>query len=234
MALTETVISNEALMRLGISRQITTVGAGTLAESTDTTIEHQVATFWYPRCRDRVLQDYPWTFARKFLLLTEIDDGDGEVWEDEWDLAYTYPTDCLKIRRFVSGVSAGHFQTNTTAGLFNRLDGVEFAFRYVVRQIEVATVPTKVILTDVENADARLEYTAQVTDAGLFTEQFGSMLAWLMATEMSMPLSVSGDQRQAALQGYFSELNAARASDSNEEHDHDEPSGPLVRSRGGV
>lgn len=229
MALTETVIANEALMRIGISRQITSVGAGTLVLSTDTTTEKSVCEFWFPRCRDRLLQEFPWTFARKYATLVLSDDGTDEVWIDEWENAYVYPTDCLRIRRFVTGASSGYYGTGWGFDSDTRLGLHEYAVRYVVRQHAGA----KVIMTDVETTEAKLEYTAQVTDAGLLTEQFGSALAWLMATEIATPLSVNDEIRQAAMQGYLFEIGMAQANSANEEEPRDEPDGVFLRSRGG-
>lgn len=228
--LTEIIVANMALSRIGISRSITTDGTGLLVNATNASLELTACTFWFSRCRDRVLADFPWTFARKYTTLTLADDGTGEVWVDEWDNAYTYPSDCLHIRRFVTGAGAGtsHGADDVQYGPLS--ESLDTAWPYVVRQ----HAGVQVILTDVAEADAKIEYTARVTDQTLWTEQYGSVLAWLLAAEIAMPLSVSGDRRDTALRYYDYELRLARANSANEERQHREPDGPFIRARGGA
>lgn len=227
-SLTEVTICDMALTRLG-SRRLAGDADGTLANCTDTSYEKELLGLWYPRCRDRVLEGFPWTFARGFATLALADDGDGEVWEDEWDLAYSLPADCLTVRRFVSDVGRWgfYFSEDTPMGCWQWL-GRE-AWRYVLRLHDGA----RVILTDVKEADADIEYTVAVTDASLFTEAFGSALAWGLAAELGTSLSVAPGKRQEAMQHYLHELRIAGAHLLNEENDQDQEDGPFMRARWG-
>ena len=229
MALTEIVVADMALSRIGISRQLTDVD-GTLANSTDTGKELPVCVQWYERCRNKALETFPWTFARAYTTLVLNDDGDGEIWTDEWDNAYDYPADCLKIRRFVNDRGVWDY------GLFGQAGGtfpVNFVglpeWRYEVKILS----GSKVIMTDVAEADADIEYTQLITDATLYTEQFASALAWQLAAEIATPLSVDLKRREDALRMYSLEMQAAAASMLNEEIPRDEdPDLDFINARG--
>lgn len=223
--LTEIVIANLALSRVGISRQIA-AGDGTLSGSADTSIEKAQCLLWYEICRDRCLEEYPWPFARKFATLTLEDDGEGEAWEDEWDNAYVYPSDCLKARRFVQDQGIGFYRLDSTEGVWpwSQMD----PWRFVVRQHG----GTAVILTDVAEDDADLEYTVRVTDPTEFSYSFASALAYLLASEIAVPLSVDTEKANRLLALYQMEGAKAAAIAFNEEEPRDEGDGSFLRSRG--
>ena len=226
---TEVSICEMALYRIGIAEQFTDVD-GTIAGVTDSTVEQRVCARVYAQARDRVLQSHHWTFARKFVTLVLADDGTGEIWTDEWENAYTYPSDCLKIRRFVTDVGKGWYHTS---GEFSDLrfgGSTHNEWPYVVRQHAGA----KVILTDVETADADIEYTCQETDTTLYDDLFVSALAYLIAAEITVPLVGEGAdaKRREMLTLYGWEMQQARSLSVNEERPHDEGDGDFVRARG--
>ena len=231
MVRTELNICDAALMRAGIADQITPGVDGTIAASGDTTVEQRVSEFWYSKRRDALLTRAPWSFARKYIDLVLNDDGDGEEWENEWQNAYTYPADCLQLRRFVSDIG-GLYAAQTSGQWF----GVRWVWtrgydqwRYVVRSHDTV----KVILTDVATTDATMEYTFQQTDADEFTEPFASVLAWDICAEICIPLGRDEKYRQRALQMRESEFYMAAAQFLNEEHDPDLRDGEFVTVRSG-
>lgn len=230
MALTEVTVCNMALNRIGVSRELDGDVDGTLANCTDTSLEKELCDRWYARARNSVLEAHPWTFARKYVTLVLNDDGTGEIWTDEWANAYTYPSDCLKIRRFVNDVGAGVEGGGYSHGhLGTRYfgSGAFGQWRYVVRVHD----STKVILTDVATGDADIEYTYEATDASMFTESFASCLAWKLGSEIGIALDANPARSTQALQMYLGELKAAAASMLNEELPHRDGDGEFLQAR---
>ena len=227
MALTEVAICNMALSRLGISRVLTGDVDGTLAACTDSTVAKAMLDIWYPRKRNALLEMYPWSFALKYATLVLNDDGDGEIWEDEWDYAYTYPSDCLRMRRFVTDTGTGWYLTGYQESYRFRPEPWPFVVG------THGTPPVKVIFTDVTTSDADVEYTALVTDAGLFPEDFSSGLAWLLSAEVARPMSVDNKRAMEAEQAAQYILSAAAASNKNEQEPRPEGDGTFVTSRWG-
>jgi hypothetical protein len=201
-ALTEVVICNMALANLGHSTPLTDPGGNSdIASVTDATVEARLCQLWYERCRNQVLEDYPWDFARKYLLLTQLSDGTGKVWADEWDYSYTYPADCHVFRRFVTGTD----------------DRDPEPWPWVIRN----DGDVKVILCDVEAADANAEYTKTMaaTDVDLFPEKFSDALSWLLSWRLAQSLSVPKARRDELLQTYMFTMPSAQRSDANERED---------------
>jgi len=158
------------------------------------------------------------------------DDGTGEVWTDEWEYAYTYPSDCLKVRRFVNDLSSGYYgYGHEPIGRFGGTGAWTKAWRYVIRQHSAGTV----ILTDVEEDDADIEYTKLTTDVLLFPATFTEALGWLLAAEVAIPLSASTERSDHARVMYGRTIQQAIASNMNEDHPRDEGDGEFIRSRGG-
>ena len=230
MALTEVTIANMALSRLGRGTLLTGDVDGTLANCTDTSYAKDLLDLWYARKRDALLEMYPWTFARKYTTLTLNDAGSGEVWEDEWDNAYTYPSDAARSVRFVQDVGVGYGY-----GGYGYGHAVESRYRPMPWPFVVAIHDgAKRILTDVPEADAKVEYTALVTTASDFTEEFASGLAWLLAAEVGRPLSVDERRVGAAEEMARLVLIGAAASNRNETELRPESDGGFLQVRWGV
>lgn len=231
MALTEVDIAEMALDRLGISKPLSGDADGTLANCTDSSLEKSVIDRWYARCRNATLEAYPWTFARKYATLTLADNGDGEAWEDEWDNAYVYPSDCLRVRRFVNDVNSGYVGPGYLGPYARSWEGSwahDWAWRFVIRIHDGA----KAILCNVDSTDAKIEYTFEATDASLYTEQFASVLAWRLAHEAAAALDVNPTRSQRALEMFVYESARAAAAMSNEENSPRNDDGDFLRARG--
>jgi hypothetical protein len=230
-ALTEIVICNMALSRIGVSEPLTGDEDGTLAACTDTSVAKSQCELFYERCRRRLMSAVPWPFARKFKTLTRVSDGgtspNREIWADEWQNAYGYPDDCLIARRFVNDKGLGYYRR--AAYYESRLpwsDDNEWKFEVRVHDGD------KVILTDVQPSDADLEYTEDLTDASRFTEPFASTLAWQLASELALPLDVNVSKAQAAKQAYYTELSEAAAYVFNEEQPPERGDEAFLNARG--
>jgi len=215
-----------ALSRIGVSRPLQGDVDGTLANCTDDSVSKEQCDLFYERCRKRAMSFTPWTFARKFATLVLNDDGTDEIWEDEWENAYTYPADCLVARRFVNDKGLGYYRRTYDEGRWPWAD--ENEWKFVVRTHN----STKVIMTDVDTDDADLEYTENLTDTSRFSEEFASALAWLLASEIALPLDVNVSKAQAAKQQWYLERGEAAATIFNEEIPPEKGDQAFLNARG--
>jgi hypothetical protein len=230
VATSEIVICHMALRQLGSNETITDGGDGTIAGSTDTGKLKRLCEEFYAHCRDTLLSEMHPTFARKFATLVQADDGTGEIWADEWDYAYTYPADSLILRRFVNDVGVGVYGWGEAydSGRWVALGQRDYAWRYVVRHHDGA----KVILADVDSADADMEYTERVTDTTRFTAPFDEALYLELAAKLARPLNRS-DRLVEIQRDAYRAKRMAMALMSNEEAPRDRDVSKYHAARGG-
>lgn len=218
MAATELDIAEMALGRIGHAIEsdpgFTTSSGTDVANITDTDNAAIQVMRWYPRCRNELLERHPWGFATKFATLVSADDGTGEAWVDEWDRAYTWPSDCLVPRRLV---------TDT-----HRYESNPCPFRVVQHD------SAKVILSDVSTTDADLEYTFENSDTTEYPELFVQALVLLLAYRMGPSVKgLEAGELRAIFEEYLAVSQAAMANDGNQEHNHPQDESTYVSVRGG-
>lgn len=200
MATSEVEIANMALGRIG--------GAQQIADFEEHSAEAAACKLWYPLCRDRVLEDMDWPFARVRVGLGEDADNDPPA---EWGYQYVYPSGAMAIR----SLSFGGQVPQT---------GQRVPFEVVARG-----TTGRAILANISPATA--VYTAKITTVALYPPSFASAVAWLMATELAMVIPKSGTVRDASMRYYLMELNAARANALNENQDLPEPESEFIQVR---
>ena len=185
------------------------IGVSTFISSlNEASNEARVCSLFYSEVRDRVLRDFPWNFAKKRVTLADAGDPPAE-----WGYKYGYPSDCLKARYIVP------------AGLRNPRNDQRVPF-------EVANDGgLRVIYTNMETAE--LVYTYRVTDPTLFDAMFASSVAYLLGSEIAMPLSVKSDVARASLAAYEREVQKAAAHSMDEQQEGPEPVSELITVRDG-
>lgn len=194
-------IYNMALFRIGNSQ--------TVASVDESSAEARACNTFYEQCRDYMLRDFPWGFARRRVTLAQTTDAVPT----NWQYVYAYPSDCLK---FYGIVLPGSRQP------------------IIPQQIpfELATNGTsRVIYCDASPAEAI--YISKVEDPAQFDPLFVSALAYYLAAEICMPLSVKTDIQNAMRQAYLQTVMSAAASDMSETFRGPEPDGELIQIRNG-
>jgi hypothetical protein len=185
-----------ALMRLSSDLQIASINPP------DQSKQATLSAFWYPICRDKILCQAPWDFARSSVILAM----DTTTTFPGWNFAYQYPANCLRAvavmtsygMRVGPAVWNGWFWPNQFAGY------TSFAIPKIPYQvIQNATGTGRTILTDIGNTlgqglsvtatPAYLYFIAATTLTTLFDPTFTDCLAWELAKELSGPLRVSGE-----------------------------------------
>lgn len=165
-----------------------------------------VCNLFYEPCRDRALVDGRFNFAKSRAVLADL--GTPPT---NWAYRYALPSDCLDAQRIVS------------PGSRNPLAKGRIPFELAEEG------GARVLYTD--QAQAELVYTKRVTNPNLFTPQFESALAWLLASEVGMPLSAAPNLSNNALKMYLSEISAAQAASLNESQEDPEPDCEFITGR---
>src|SRR3990167_2163908 len=132
----EVEICNMALGHLGVGKEIANL-------ETEKSTEASLCRRFYANTRDEALRDFPWPFATKLAALGLIEEDPN----DEWGFSYRYPSDCLRLRRLLSGL---------------RNDTRQSRAPYKIGKDDQG----RLLFADLEDAEA--EYTARITDPALF------------------------------------------------------------------
>jgi len=145
MAFSETQICNRALSILGVSEIIS------LNQETP---EARACKAVYETVRDMALSEFTWGFASSYKRLNKL----TEEPLDEWENAYSFPNDALKIQRIYSESC--------------RSQGFPFS-----------VVAGNIIYTDVDDAVAKV--TMRIVDSGLFPPHFIDLFSARLAIELA-------------------------------------------------
>jgi hypothetical protein len=197
-----TEICNLALSHLGNANEI-----GNL--ETEKSAEASACRRFYDTTRDQTLRDFSWPFATKIASLALIESDPNS----EWDYAYGYPSDCLLIRRILSGISPDTSATRVPYRVANGTSGLY-------------------IFTDKE--DAEIEYTIRVDDPTLYPPDF-VMAFSLRLAHFIAPRVTGADEYKLgdrALKLYAMEISTAQMSAVGEEQAYLPPESEFITVRG--
>jgi len=176
-------ICNLALMRIGHSKRISALSSTAPASQA----EAYCAEF-YDYARQEALRLAPWSFATAEKTLALLSSYEPT----QWTYAYSYPSDCLKARRLLTG--AGNDEPAFSIGYY---DG------------------QKVIKTN--QAEAILEYTIDVDDPSLYDPSFASVIAWRLAIQLIGPMARKRELLEIIMDAYRIDLSDAMAQNTNED-----------------
>jgi hypothetical protein len=180
-------VANEVeICNVALSR----VGAGTIQALTDKTREGQLCRIHYPIARDSVLRDHDWNFARKVGILAELNET-----YDGWDYVYQYPLDCLIAREIYNEAKVSQH------------DNIPF-------EVGLTANNNRCVLTN--EAQARLYYTAYVTNATYYDAAMVEALTWKLAAELAVPAIGRNDLQDIFMRAYIQYISRAKMLSSNE------------------
>lgn len=203
--------SDVEICNLGLSN----IRAGSINSLNENSVQAQVCKLKYNILRDRCLREIPWQFNHMIrplaLVTTDL---------FNWAYTYSYPVDCLKIRRLIGSyeeIPAG------SADVASRLlDSRVLPVRGFRRQIpyEVFNVDgVKLIGSD--QPDLRIDFAGKITDPNLFSDDFIMSLSHLISSEVAIPIvgaELGRALRNDSLQLYKQYLASALASDQNDQY----------------
>ncbi|MCV5708186.1 hypothetical protein OFN39_01725 [Escherichia coli] len=193
-------ICNRALSNIGNSRSI-----NSLEEASK---EAGECSLHFDSCRDSVLSDFNWNFATKRVALADTNNP-----PPDWQYAYQYPTDCLRITEIMlPGVS------NPTAAM---------RVQYEVGSDSAGT--GKIIYTN--QKEAWLRYISRITDVNMFDAIFMEALSWRLAAAINMALTGNADLGTNALNMYGRVILSAGSHSQNESQEPQPPVDEFTAAR---
>lgn len=193
-------ICNMALGALGVGDEIASID--------ERSAEARACRIFYDETLKEVLRDHAWPFATKIVALALVEEAPS----DEWGYAYRYPTDCVMMRRILSGQRLDTRATRVP----NRI---------------IADDAGQLILTDA--AEAELEYTMIISDSQRLPPDFTAAFAYLLAVRIA-PKVTGGDPfglQEKNIKLYNFEIAKAKASAANEEQPDIESDAETISGR---
>ena len=200
---TKTEILNMALSHIAVSKRVANF-------DTEDSEEARMGRLFYDVARDNTLGDIVWPFTTKIVALALIEEEPNT----EWGYAYQYPSDCITLRRVLSGIRRDTRQTRVSTKIAQGAGG-------------------KVIWTDSE--DAQIEYTVRNPDPSMYSSYIVMALSLYLA-HLIAPSLTKGDKNklgERALRLFEWEMTKAEAHALNEQQDEEAPESEFVRAREG-
>lgn len=227
MAETAVAICNRGLSQIAETQMITS-----LTPPGDGSTEATQCILWYDTMRQRLLRAAPWGFARtQKNPLTQV----GDLYPDNTSpypflYAYSYPTDCLKLRYILAQ------PIPPNAGEDPPLTGLSFVGpgfmgpsrnnRFLIHNSSSG----RIIITNVPNAIG--VYTMDVTDPTLFDQLFTGALEDAISFKLIIPLSGNIAMQDKLRASADAALTTARAIDGNEAIPSSDPRVDWIDARG--
>lgn len=194
-------IVNITLSHLAVGKEVANL-------ETEKSEEAAAARRVYEMAKDFCLREVYWPFATKITALALIEEEPNT----EWGYSYRYPTDCLRVRRVLSGLRNDTRQSKVT---------------YKIAQDSAGLL----LFTDSENA--QIEYTIRADNPQLYPADFVMALSYYLAWMMA-PRLTGGDQfklGEKALKMYDVFIKKAAANAFNEEQAEEEVESEFERER---
>lgn len=196
-----TVIANLALSHLGIGMAIANL-------DTERSAEAMALRRFYATTLEEVLRAFAWPFATRIEALALVEEDPNS----EWGFSYRYPTECLSLRRILSG---------------SRNDTRQSLVPYRVAQDDQG----RLVFTDQSEAEA--EYTFLETVPSKYPPDFRMAFSLLLASYVA-PRIAGADpfsRGDKALNRYHLVMAEAMQNSANEEQSDEPPESEFVRAR---
>lgn len=183
-------LANMVLSHIGVGRTISDL------ETDNTEDADALNAFWDVALPDH-FRAFPWAFARRILAVALVEEDPTS----EWGYSYRYPTDCVMLRRIVTGARTPSRASRTPYWVGGDASG-------------------RLIYSNTQ--DMEIEYTALVEDESKWPTDFAMSFTLLLAYYVA-PRLAKGSQpeiqraQRELLQKYAMEVDRARVNSSNEE-----------------
>lgn len=149
MSVTATDICNLGISHLGAGATISNLRQ-------DQSPEAKVCRLFYDIVLDKVLRETDWNFATRVEPLNLIEENPSE----EWGYSYAYPSNCIRLRRILSGLRSDNKYTRVPYSLYSSDGG-------------------RLIYTD--KGEAEVEFTYKAYNEAIYPAEFTLGLSYLIA-----------------------------------------------------
>lgn len=227
MATAEAQICNKALGRIGVKTWIDDL-------TTDQSEEAEACNVFYVDERDSLLKRFPWPFATKraqlVLLANESRSG--------WAYCYALPSDCLQARYIwpngLNQILYTPVQPSNLSGVWTNPRTPRYDQR-VPYAIEKQTNSDDMMICcdfgSSVNGQPELVYTARITDVSKFSPLFTDALAWLLAQDIAMPLTMNVERYKLAKEEAHEALTLCEAEALKEQQEDVPPDSESIAVR---
>lgn len=175
---------------------------------TERSAEANACRTFYDDALDMTLRDAAWPFSTKMAALALVEEDPN----DEWGFSYRYPTDCVELRRLLSGQRNDQRQTRAPYRIIADDEG-------------------QLVLCDIE--DAEFEYTYRNTDVAKYPSDFTIAFSLRLAALIA-PKVTAGDpfkMAEKAIRAYEAAVSRATANSGNEEQPEEPPESEYITVR---
>lgn len=227
-------IASMAAAHLGISILIQSL------TPPDNSPQAKAMAFWYPKCRDELLQSAPWNFADTYTNLVQepVPSSTGPQMgyaAPGWPFSYQYPNDVLQAIAV----------TNIAGQRFGPQFWVNYWWPYTGMQLTIPKFPFKImesksnpgqlcIVLDYQasaQAPLYLFYIQAVTNTALFDPMFVTALSYLLGWRAGTTLRADKDKVQACQANYKQARLDALAQHLNANQQDLERDSPSITAR---
>ncbi len=195
-------ISNMALGHLG---------AKPITDIDEESQEARYCKIFWDNTRDEVLREFPWNFADSSALGAAV--TVPTIYDDLWDYAYTYPGDCLLVRRVTEDGS-----------------DTDLVFKIVLETL-VTGEQRRLVLTNAETA--AIHYTARIENTTHWDAKFVASMALSLASKLAVPITKNAKIAEFMVLMYRASIPKAKVSDFKENKTDDTSVSPWETDRFG-
>lgn len=189
------------------------IRGGSINSLIESSVQAQQCALLYPMCRDMVLENAPWGFARTIRELNLLSD----VKIFNYAYAYQYPTDAKRINQLM--MPWDEVSTDSAPSLRYH-DDVFPGMRKTKVQYQIYhNNGSRVIAAN--DASLRVDYNIVVEDPNLFSTTFVFTLSHLLASYLAIPVCGVAEGRafrSDELQLYQEHIETAIADDLNQSY----------------
>ena len=226
--LTITDLANLATSHCGISKPIQNV-------QQDHSIEAQMCLTWMDTARRTVLKKIPWSFATKQIPPALV----ATYPTPEWNYAYQYPSDSLKLVRFLSWRGNNDTRNSRVPYRIMQPTPVSMNVTPVNPPTSYPSTTGLWLFTNWPGSNVgipvAIEYTFDNQNISQWTDDFSWAMSLMLASLIVSTLT-SGDpqnKKQAIKADYDSAISLASLDNANEEQRPPEPEATAIRGRSG-
>lgn len=182
----QTEIYNMALGHLGNSNLVE-------APDEDST-EASVLSLYYDTARRKALAGRWWGFAKRYVILTRVDDFTSSTETHNWLYTYRYPQNCVDLRRIITG---NVDEPNPPPFELGQDDSGQLVFT--------------------NHEEPKFEYTFNVTDTEVFPDTFTLAFSWMLAKLSAGTLAKVKDATNLMEKGFQIALSEANTQDAGQQ-----------------
>lgn len=185
------------------------IGRGRIISLDDNNEESRQCKMFYDMCRQSLLKDYDWGFAKRIEQMAQVDSK-----HFGWQYVYAYPSNCLQILRIYNSYGES---------LVHKIDEAD------EWDIFNMSGSNQAVACDVDSA--MVEYIIDIRDSGLYSAQFCDAFAWRLAAEIAIPLTGDANMRNNSWQFYEMMVRKVKTNAARERNVDKETTNRYLKAR---